>query len=575
MRFLLIFLLLFSSVWAEESCYTVQIVSAYKTETSSETIASKSYDKRCKIMEIGKNITVRCGCYEQFSKAKSLLLEFKEEYKKAYVMSTYKSRFAPSVENKIINEKVIEPIVTPQKEKREENLTKVVKQEVIMPPATVIVEPVSNEIVIDEVATNSTSSLKKKKKKKIKIREKKIKKKKKKKKSKVKKVKYVKKQEAHYKYQRYLKRLKNKRGIRPYDYRYKFGAQISYDIAYIDTADESYFANDWRRVRLYHQGSFFDKKLFYELEYSFTGNNHYKDIFVGYEDKIKNLNTSYRVKAGNVKIPFSLDSYSSSKNITFMERALTDAFGETRKLGGELLLGSDIYSAHINLFAAGFSNSIDQRVRDEINQPGFSSRITYAQKFSKHHIVSVGGAYFSQDMKGKDVKFNESAEAKLMNKKYISASVKKVDTLSKENIEVLYIYNKYSLQAEYTSAMLRAINKNKLNQYQDYKFYGYYIQGSYFLIGSGRKYKISTATLGKIKPKIGGALEFAMRYSYLNLNDADEDNNGAQSDYNFGLNWYINRETRLMFNYIVSNPKKTKEYDGMLQIAEARLLFAF
>ncbi len=562
---IIFFLLLFLSVaWTKESCYTVQLTSVYKTEQSYKEISSKEYDASCKIMEIGANVAVRCGCYEKFSEAKKRLPAFKRRYKEAYIMSTYKSRFTVVKKEETISDDNVTKAEIP----------KVVVPKVVPKASELIVSPIASEVVIGEKAVAKKSRPKKVK---VVVKKKKEKKKKEKRKKKEKKskVKYVKKTEAHYRYQRYLKKLKNRRGIKPYDYKYRFGAQFSYDVAYIDTADKSYFANEWRRVRIYHRGSFFDAKLFYEMEYSFTGNNHYKDNFVGYQDSLKLLDTDYRVKVGNLKIPFSLDSYSSSKNITFMERALTDAFAETRKVGVELLLHKKIGTSYINLFGAGFANSIDQRVRDEVNQPGFATRFTFAQKFSKQHLLSIGGAYYRADMRGESVKFNESAGSKLMNKKYISASVKKVDILSKKNIEALYIYKNYSLQGEYTLASLDAVNKNDFNKLSHYNFYGFYLQGSYFPIGVGRKYKFSNATLGKIKPKSEGALEFALRYSYLNLNDGDEDNNGMQSDYNFAINWYMSREVRFMFNYIVSYPQKTKEYDGMLQIAQARVLFAF
>ncbi len=142
-----------------------------------------------------------------------------------------------------------------------------------------------------------------------------------------------------------------------------------------------------------------------------------------------------------------------------------------------------------------------------------------------------------------------------------------MDSTEKRNIELLYINNKYSVQAEYTNTEVKALKDT-------YNFNAYYLQGSYFLIGKGRKFKFSDSTLAKIKPNSSGAVEFAIRYSYIDLNDKDE-SGGTQRDINYGLNWYINREIKLMVNYVVSEPKGTDDYDGLLQIIQARVLFAF
>jgi phosphate-selective porin OprO/OprP len=77
-----------------------------------------------------------------------------------------------------------------------------------------------------------------------------------------------------------------------------------------------------------------------------------------------------------------------------------------------------------------------------------------------------------------------------------------------------------------------------------------------------------------VKPNKDGSVEVAFRYSYLNLNDKDE-HGGMQTDYTYGLNWYISKELKVMANYIVAKPKETDEYDGLLQIVQARILFAF
>ena len=554
MKYALI-LLLSSGLYAQ-SCYTIQLLSTVNNEENHSTLMARSYDESCRLMEIGKALTVRCGCYEEFKDAESLLPKFAAKYKKAYVTTTYKSRFE---ENK---EELKESIVIENEVASEIEKTVGLEKEN------------SNIVVINDteplLIVETEKKIEKKEEKKVK--------KKKKTKSKTVKKRGPANVYSGYDYRRYLDKLEGETGPKFLDYRYRFGAQFSYDIAYINEAEESYFSSHWRRIRVFHKGSFFNEKLFYELEYSFPDDNNYKDMFIGYKDEFKPLNTSYRIKYGNIKIPFSLETYTSSKYITFMERALTDSFAFGRKVGGEVLLSTKVNNSRINFFASLFSNSIDERQDDEVDQPGYSMRLTYAHKFNKTHLFSVGAGYMKQYMNGEDVKYNQAAESELIRENYVSTTVKDVDSSVKTNIEALYINGKYSLQAEYTQATLDAINfkksKNPSNMLNEYTFDAYYVQGSYFVMGSGRKYKLSNSTIARVRPKIDGAVELAFRYSHIDLNDRDEEG-GSQTDYNYGLNWYYNDEIKLMLNYIVAKPNVANEYDGRLQILQARALFAF
>ena len=708
------------SIYAADTCYTVQLVSKYNSKKNIALLDKIDYPQNCKLMEIGKSLTVRCGCYEKYVKADETLADLKQEYGEAVIATTYKYRFddmpkelkeesepasistieetikksslsfselsnsrdnlnqetistkkeIASLEEEIEEKNVISYDISEKLVSKKESLagsgkdSKQLKRELKdavdelselqrikdesskyidfralnqdieiaenrvkdleaksstmdkkslksdiskltilqksldkdieslnltlenkrnksleneselrsitaqMKQKEVVVAPVVQDekveelvLVEDSVSIEETPV----------VQSHKVKKSKKKKKSKNK---FIKKRDERYVYTPYINMLRNDKGIGPFDYKYKFGAQISYDIGIVSEVDPlysigetHYTQNDWRRVRVTHKGSFFDKKLFYEMEYSFTGNNQYKDMFIGYTDKIDALNSRYRLKAGNIKIPFSLEAYTSSKYITFMERALSDAYADGRKMGGELLLSTKLDKNRINLFAAGFSNSIDERIDNDVEQPGYSLRGTYAYKFSKRHLISLGGAIMNQDMKGENVRFSLSSESKFAKNKYVSVKIKDVDMMKKSNIEALYINKKFSLQGEYTTVVTEALEN-------DYTFDAYYLQGSYFLLGKGRRYKLSTSTLGKIRPNKDGALELAFRYSYIDLNDKDE-HGGTQTDYNYALNWYYSPELKFMVNYVVAEPSGTDDYDGRLKILQARVLFAF
>ena len=371
-----------------------------------------------------------------------------------------------------------------------------------------------------------------------------------------------------------LKFLKDEDGIGEWDYRYKFGAHISVDGAYFNTAytyyepDGSYFDWEFRRARIYYKGSFFDEKFFHEFEYSFTGANQFKDVFIGYKGKVKPLGFKYRAKLGNIKIPFGLEGYTSSKYNTFMERALTDSFSENRKLGAELLLYTNFEKEHyINLFMGVYGDSLDDEIEDKNKDDiqRYALRSTYGYKFEKNHLLSVGFSFLHSDMNKKNVRYKSGPESNLVKKKFLSVKVKDVDTVDNLDLEALYIYKDISFQGEYATSSIDSKDGK-------YNFEAYYLQGSYFITNHKRKYKFSTATLTRIKPK-AGAIEVALRYSSLNLNDKDE-TGGEQTDMNYAINYYVNKEMRIMVNYITSWVD-SEDYDGMYQVLQARLQIAF
>ena len=554
-KLIVITLLLGTMLYAQETCYTVELISAVKNQKNRLSLEKNNYEKSCKVMEIGNMLSIRCGCFEKYKDAKKYLTDFKSEYKDAYVRTTYKSRF------KTKKIKVSQPAKTV-----EHNIIKQQIEKVIVPTQTIIEPTHTNEITTKSHKENSASQVRRTT---TIVKVQKTKKNKKKKRAK-----YVKKREASFNYQKYLRYLSNKRPIRPFGYLYSFGGQISYDFGYVDQTPaeysnfpQPYFNRIWRRIRVDHTGSFFDKKLFYEFEYSFTGSDNYKDVYIGYQDKILS-DSFYRIKMGNIKIPYSLQRYTSSKNLSFMERPLgDDAFSIGRKLGLEIFLHTKLEQHLFGLFLASYTNSIDERKHNEPNRPGNSIRVTYTYKFSKRHLLHIGIAFLTEDLKNNQLHYKQGSESKIMNEKYVSTKIESVDNRNLQNLDIMYLNNKYYFEAAYMDSTVAA-------QKGDYHFYSYFLQGSYFFIGRGKRFNTKESKFSKIKTTKGGALELALRYSYINLNDKNEQG-GEQTNYNFSLNWYLTTEFKVMMNYIRALPEGTDDYNGVLNIYQMRLLFAF
>ena len=104
----------------------------------------------------------------------------------------------------------------------------------------------------------------------------------------------------------------------------------------------------------------------------------------------------------------------------------------------------------------------------------------------------------------------------------------------------------------------------------DPTFDGFYIQASYFLTGEQRNYKTSTGAFDRVRPKENyhygagrGAWEVAARYSQIDLTD-DSVSGGELKDLTLGLNWYLNPNMRMMWNYIRSHLDDVGDSDLLL-----------
>ena len=78
---------------SEDTCYTVQLLSSYKSQANSD-LSEGNYPNDCKVITLNKTQTVRCGCFESYSPAQERLYELKPQYPKSLVALTYKHRFA-------------------------------------------------------------------------------------------------------------------------------------------------------------------------------------------------------------------------------------------------------------------------------------------------------------------------------------------------------------------------------------------------------------------------------------------------------------------------------------------------
>lgn len=308
------------------------------------------------------------------------------------------------------------------------------------------------------------------------------------------------------------------------------------------------------------------KELKYEVEYSFTGNNDWRDVYLQYEFF---LNTF--LKAGNIKEPIGLEALSTSKVNTFMERSLTQAFINKRKLGVQMkhYIKSDEHRYSVT--AGAFGKSLDDLIDSEEDGTSVVARATYAYIPKKNKLLHLGMGTSYTDYDEQTLKLNTTPESDLFDRNLVSTKVKNVTETNRLAFESAMIWKNFSLQGEY-------INMHVQNIENSYDFQSWYLQSSWILTGESRRYKAKKAAFSRLKPKHPvtegglGTWEIALRVSHLDIDDKDEEES-QERDYSIGLNWYATSHLRIMVNYVqaeLSEPSLDSE-----DIVQVRVQYDF
>jgi phosphate-selective porin OprO/OprP len=274
------------------------------------------------------------------------------------------------------------------------------------------------------------------------------------------------------------------------------------------------------------------------------------------------------VRVGHFKTPFGLENLTSHRFATFMERAMiSEGEIEGRRMG--VMAFNHAKSRRATWAIGVFTSQIAEAPPRFQNDNGGLTMITrcsllpwYDEATAARRLLHTAVSYSYTDIaEGNDVRFSERPESHLANSVIDTGLLDDVVHINAFGAETALVYGPLSLQGEFVGFWLdRDVNPNPF-------IYGYYGYVSYFLTGESRRYSRTKGIFDRIKPyenffrvrdcdgrvQCGrGAWEIAYRYSYLDLNDNGVAG-GVAGNHTFGLNWYLNPYTRVMFNYVASN----------------------
>ena len=281
------------------------------------------------------------------------------------------------------------------------------------------------------------------------------------------------------------------------------------------------------------------------------------------------------VEAGIMDIMWSLDEANSSNDIPFMERSSSQviatniAANDFRSAAGARWW-NDVFWA--GAYATGpVTGAIHSA--SSVNPPGTTEQLGTVARVAgqvvngKDYSLHVGaGAEFLIDpphnlvANTQTLTLSDRPELRIDPTTIISTgAMAGVSGAQVYSAEAAATYGPLFLQGEY---YWFNVDRKFLPNLPSVRFQGGYAEAAFALTGESRAYLPASSSYGSIIPRNPfsltgggwGAWEIALRYSTIDLNDQLAQANGVaggrQTVYTAALNWYINRNVRVMLDYL-------------------------
>lgn len=288
-----------------------------------------------------------------------------------------------------------------------------------------------------------------------------------------------------------------------------------------------------------------------------------KDAYVQYQN-----NKGFEIRAGNFKENFSMESTTTSRYLTFMERPMAvHNFAPSRHMGigvnyskGWLYTSGGLHFQGVDdleerLFSK--DNNKDYGMDEGYSLTGKVVFMPWASDPFKGLHIGAAGSYRTPKTTTEygyenTIRYSVRSLSSINRKKYIDTDlITKVDYYTLGGAELAGYFKGFRLQSEYIMS-----NVYRFEDLPVEKFNGFYVFGSMLLFGGNYRYNTSEAEFTQPnRGKSWGDVELALRYDYLSLNSMGDGKvmGGAGEGYTFGLNFYPNNNVKIMLNYAILN----------------------
>ena len=352
-------------------------------------------------------------------------------------------------------------------------------------------------------------------------------------------------------------------------FKMKIGGRIQLDTWFYADSDlrdaandedyEFYSGAEFRRVRLFMSGSMYDY-VAWKAQLDFAGSDtEFKDMYI----RLHNLDKCWGcwfpdITIGHFKEFFSLEALTSSKYTNFMERSMAvEAFAPFRNIGiglHQTLWGGRFFYG-IGWWANTPSGEEGKEVEFYRDEPQhITGRLVFmpwapCDCETQFWQIGISGSYQFDNPDG--FRYRSRPEIHLADR-ILDTGTLDAETASLFGLETAFVYDRFKVQAEWFGAMPDVSG-------EDITLNGGYVSAHYLIGGKGFAYKRGYQVFDKISPCSNfdcsgcgswGAWELGVRWSRLDLSEAD---GGEADNFTVGINWYLNPNTKIMFNYVYSD----------------------
>jgi len=345
---------------------------------------------------------------------------------------------------------------------------------------------------------------------------------------------------------------------------WRFHGRFQLDGAQFDSANPL-FVDDVqiRRGRIAFAGELtagMTMKIEYELSGSTPGP---KSMYLRQE-----LGKRALITVGHFKVPVSLQTATSSRYNTFMERSLPNVGTTGYRLG----VMATTYGKHWSASSSITGGRLTDQYKVDDEGVGLFVRGVFNPVRSKNHLWHFG---LSTEIRnygtGDSVRLRSRPESDLTDIRLVDTlNIVDLDQSLRYATEFAWKFRSLQVQAEYVSLNMTRQTGSDLD------FDGWYAQAAWFITGESRRYNRRKGSFRRTKPEHSyGAWEVAVRRSEIDLSSADI-SGGMECNTSVALNWYATDSIRVSLNYIDASAQPNSiGLDEDLSIIQARFQFIF
>lgn len=228
------------------------------------------------------------------------------------------------------------------------------------------------------------------------------------------------------------------------NFKLKFEGRIHLDHAYfsqdanLDAAFgelDSKDGTEFRRLRFFFSGVLY-KTVEFKLQMDYAGGAaRLKDAYIG----VKNIPVIGRVRVGHIKEPLRFDALTSSKYITFMERAIPADLANERN--NDILLMNGFFNNKLSIQTGVFRNADGfGNDKEAARDVAWTSRITTLaiNNTEKEQLLHFGFSYSYRKPDKDEYEISVRPKSHLANKYISTGNIEGVETVNIINFETTF-----------------------------------------------------------------------------------------------------------------------------------------